>query len=333
MVKKLALSLVSLLVGLLGAELLLRVTGAAPEVSIIRKGRFQLSANPKIGYEPVPSVHYEGADLSFYDYQGASNSLGYRDTEHAVAKPPGTYRILVLGDSVTAGLRIDRTEDTFPAVLQTLLRAQGVNAEVLSFGVSGYNTQQEVETLRDKGLRYRPDLVLLAYVLNDREQMDGGIMTALREAERRAGGLASHRVNPLLVKSALYRFLALRGLRRPGHAMPAGAGDTVAASFSELAGLAEQNGFEVLVAVFPRFLRFFSLYGEYRPQHDWVEGLARRNRFHHLDLLNDYRLCRSADTGEPIAFDSFHPTVYGHHCAAAAMARTILQELRPTAVK
>src|SRR6185369_10906142 len=106
-------------------------------------GRFQLSRNPKIGYEPVPGLHYAGEDLSFYDYQGSSNSLGYRDREHTVAKPPGAYRILVLGDSVAAGLRIERSEDTFPFLLQDLLRAQGVNAEVMSFAVSGYNTQQE----------------------------------------------------------------------------------------------------------------------------------------------------------------------------------------------
>lgn len=333
MLKKLALSLVSLLVALVGAELLLRVTGAAPEVSVISKGRFQLSANSKIGYEPVPSIHYEGTDLSFYDYQGSSNSLGYRDTEHAIAKPPGTYRILVLGDSVAAGLRIDRTEDTFPAVLQALLRAQGVNAEVLNFGVSGYNTQQEVETLRDKGLRYQPDLVLLAYVLNDREQMDGGILATLLESERRAGRVSSARVSPLLAKSALYRFFALRVLRRPVPAVSPGTGDTVAASFAELAGLARQAKLTVLVAVFPRFVRFFSLYGEYGRQHGWVEGLSRAHRFHHLDLLNDYRLCRSAGAGEPIAFDSFHPTISGHRCAAAAMARTILQLLQPHMVK
>src|SRR5262245_12294845 len=99
MVRKLTLSLVSLLVALLAAELLVRIAGVAPEVGAVRKGRFQLSRNPKIGYEPVPALHYEGEDLAFYDYQGASNRLGYRDREHAEEKPPGVFRIVVLGDS------------------------------------------------------------------------------------------------------------------------------------------------------------------------------------------------------------------------------------------
>jgi lysophospholipase L1-like esterase len=327
LLKKLALSLVSLCLALLGAELLVRALGAAPEVGLIRRGRFQLSRNPKIGYEPVPALHYAGESLSFYDYQGASNSLGYRDTEHTVVKPSGVYRILVLGDSVAAGLRVERFEDTFPALLQDLLRQGGVRAEVLNFGVSGYNTQQEVETLRDKGLRYQPDLVLLAYVLNDRQQMDGGILATLLESERQSGGLSSARVSPWLAKSALYRFAALRALQLPA-GLAAAAGDTVEASFGELAKLADREGFAVQVAVFPRFVRYFSRYDEHRPEHVWVEGLSRRHRFRHLDLLNAYRVCRAGRKAPPISFDSFHPTAYGHRCAAAAMAEAILKDLR-----
>jgi lysophospholipase L1-like esterase len=326
--KKIALSLVSLLAALLAAELLIRALGAAPEVGVIRKGRFQLSRNPKIGYEPVPGLHYEGEELSFYDYQGSSNSLGYRDVDHAVAKPPGVYRIAVLGDSVAAGLRVERYEDTFPAILERLLREQGVRAEVMSFAVSGYNTQQEVETLKDKALRFQPDLVLLAYVLNDREQMDGGILATLLESERRAGGLSSARVNPVLAKSALYRFVALRVLR-PGTKAAVGGvlgGDTVAASFAELAAVARREKLPVLVAVFPRYVRWYGLY-RFRGEHEQVAALSRRYGFHHLDLLNDIRTCKSA--GEPLSFDAFHPNALGHRCAAAALARAILKDARP----
>lgn len=336
MIKKLALSLVSLLVALLGAELLLRVTGAAPEVSVIRKGRFQLSANPQIGYEPVPSVHYEGTDLSFFDYQGASNSLGYRDTEHAVAKPPGVYRILVLGDSIAAGLRLQRYERTFPPILENTLRQAGVKAEVMSFAVSGYNTQQEVETLKDKGLRYRPDVVLVAYSLTDRERMDGDILKTLLEEERRKGG-GMLRAHPALLHSALYRFLRFRILaprqraesvdRELQEQIDRISGDTVAASFGLLSRLSKENGFQVVIAVFPRLVHNFHAY-RYGDQHEYVAGLSARYGFHHLDLLTPMARCREA-SDKPIGVDSYHPAPYGHRCAAEAMARIILEELRP----
>ncbi len=337
--KKLALFLVASLVSLLAAELLVRLLGAAPEVSVIRKGRFQLSRNPKIGYEPVPGLAHHGKDLSFFDYQGTGNRLGYRDRDHAERKPAGVFRIVVLGDSVAAGLRVDRYEDTFPALLEARLRGQGIPAEVINLGVSGYNTRQEVETLKDKGLRFQPDLVLLAYTLNDRERLDGDILKTLLEAEGRSPGVSgsdTRGAHPLLVRSALYRLMRFRVFSR--RAAPAGAegslqrvaqgveqisGDTVAPSFAELSRLSREQRFPVMVAVFPRFARFFSRY-PWKDQHDFVRGLSQTHGFHHLDLLGDFRACKAAGN-EELAADVFHPTAAGHRCAAQAMAHFIIE--------
>ncbi|HEX2223417.1 MAG TPA: SGNH/GDSL hydrolase family protein, partial [Thermoanaerobaculia bacterium] len=337
--KKLALSVAALLFSVLFAEILVRLLGAAPEVGVIRAGRFQLSPNPLIGYEPVPDLDYQGESLAFYDYVGASNRLGYRDRDHAEKKPAGTFRILVLGDSIAAGLGVKRYEETFPAFLEDLLREKGIPVEVLNFGVSGYNTRQEVETLKDKGLRFDPDLVLLAYTLNDRERMDGDILKTLLEAEGKSPESAGlRRTHPLLVKSALYRLVRFRVL--PRQAVPAESqdaqnarvaqgikqvsGDTVAPSFAELARVAEAERIPVMVAVFPRFARFFSRY-PFRDQHDFVRGLSSQHGFHHLDLFEDFRACKRS-TDEPLAVDVFHPTAAGHRCAAEAMARFIVEQ-------
>src|SRR5215470_18263318 len=209
MLKKLALTLAGVVLALGAAELLVRVAGVAPKVYAIRKGRFQLSHNSRIGYEPVPLV-YNGRDLAFYDYLGASNSLGFRDREHAVAKPKGVYRIVVLGDSIAAGLHVERNQDVFPPILERELNRGGLRAEVINLGVSGYNTQQEVEMLRERGLSYRPDLVVVAYTMSSREHLDGDILKTLLEAEQQQGGVSSARVNSWLVKSALYRFVRFR---------------------------------------------------------------------------------------------------------------------------
>ncbi|MBV8199576.1 MAG: SGNH/GDSL hydrolase family protein [Acidobacteria bacterium] len=334
MAKKLALMLAGTLVALLAAEVLVRAAGAAPKVYAIRKGRFQLSRNPKIGYEPVPLV-YAGRELSFYDYLGASNSLGFRDREHAVAKPPGVYRIVVLGDSIAAGLHVERNQDIFPPILEQLLDQAGRRAEVINLAVSGYNTQQEVEMLREKGLQYHPDLVIVAYTMSSREHVDGDILKTLLEAEQRQGGVSSARVDSWLVKSALYRFLRFRVLaaRRHPQAAPAAAtdaqryldlvsADTVAPYFGVLRDLARQHRFQVLIAVFPRFVRTFSYYNFGR-QHQFVAGLAKANGFALVDLLVPFSDCRRA-SAEPISSDNFHPSPYGHRCAAAAIARAVM---------
>ncbi|HVT56869.1 MAG TPA: hypothetical protein VHR45_00575 [Thermoanaerobaculia bacterium] len=331
--KKLALSAAAALIALGAAELLVRLAGAAPQVYTIQKGRFQLSHNPKIGYEPVP-LTYNGKELSFYDYLGASNSLGYRDVEHEIAKPPGVVRIVVLGDSVAAGLHIRRNEDVFPPILEQSLNAQGLRAEVINLAVSGYNTQQEVETLKEKGLRYQPDLVLVAYTLSSREHVDGDILKTLLEAEREKQGLSSARANSILVKSALYRFVRFRVLavRRRSGSQPQEyldlvSHDTVGQYFEELRELARQNHFAVLVAVFPRLVRNFNYY-RFADQHQFVHELAQRNGFHLIDLLEPYSRCREESIA-PISIDNFHPSAYGQRCAALAIARAVLAERKP----
>jgi hypothetical protein len=94
------------------------------------------------------------------------NSLGYRDNEHEVAKPAGTYRIAVLGDSFTEARQV-ALEDTFSTLLgRDLGSCAGLNGrkvEVLNFGVGSYGTAQELLTLRMDALRFSPDLVLLAF--------------------------------------------------------------------------------------------------------------------------------------------------------------------------
>jgi lysophospholipase L1-like esterase len=94
------------------------------------------------------------------------NSAGFRDSERALAKPPGTVRIAVLGDSFTEALSVPH-EKSFPAQLERELvgcRAFGDRrVEVLNFGVSGYGTAQELLVLRHRAARYSPDVVLLAF--------------------------------------------------------------------------------------------------------------------------------------------------------------------------
>jgi lysophospholipase L1-like esterase len=313
-----------ILLALVAGEVLLRLVGAAPEVAPVRRGRFQLSANPRLVFEPVPGMAFEGDAQGFFEYSGTSNRLGYRDRDHAAAKPPGTYRIVVLGDSIAAGYRIPRTEDAFPALLEKRLRDAGLPVEVLNFGVTGYNTEQEVETLRTRALAFDPDLVVLAYCHNDRRPPDPRIVQALREAEGGRRVLPLAEAERLLIHSALYRFLryAVLEARReeatePG---PGDAGNTVEPSLRELAGISRQEGFPVLLAVFPYLPKLYE--EEHAREHAKLERLARELGLHHLDLRPAFNGCR-ADRGQKLRFDRYHPTAAGHRCAAEALAASV----------
>lgn len=99
------------------------------------------------------------------------NSHGYRDVERALAKPAGTLRIAVLGDSFVEARQV-ALADTFVSRLGPALTDCAALArrpvEVLNFGVSGYATTEALLTLRQDAMRFSPDWVLLAlYPGND----------------------------------------------------------------------------------------------------------------------------------------------------------------------
>jgi lysophospholipase L1-like esterase len=349
----LAVAAGGLALALAAAEIAVRAAGVAPEVSPVRRGRIQLSANPRLVFEPVPGMVVEEAGL-WEAWAGSANRLGYRSPERPAAKPAGAFRVVVLGDSIAEGLGVDEVADTFPARLERRLRAAGRPVEVLNFAVTGYNTAQEVETLAARALTFEPDLVLLAYCLNDRRPPDPRLVAALSEEATRPGAVAPSAVSGVrraLLASALYRLAWLRLATPPEVEMlpgvdpeappprpdqiaeryeggvPVAGPAAVEAAFARLAGLAEREaaagrGFAVAVVVFPYLRQLFR--APYADHHAHVRALAERHGFAHLDLGAAFRACARA-SDEPLALDRYHPTAAGHACAAEAIAGFVVE--------
>src|SRR5262249_46530387 len=96
------------------------------------------------------------------------NAKGWRGPEIPYERTLGTVRILFLGDSVTFGDRLENDDDTLPAQIGAALSIRlGRHVETINTGVSGYSPWQEAKVLKNEGLKYAPDLVVLTFVLND----------------------------------------------------------------------------------------------------------------------------------------------------------------------
>lgn len=78
---------------------------------------------------------------------------------------PGEVRVLMLGDSITAGYGLARQEGP-PARLEALLRERGRRVRVIDAGVSGDTTQGGRSRL-DWALAERPQAVIVALGGND----------------------------------------------------------------------------------------------------------------------------------------------------------------------
>jgi hypothetical protein len=192
--------------------------------------------------------------------------------------------------------------------------------------VSGYNTQQEVASLIEKGLAYDPDLVLLQYCPNDREMQNGGIIAELVEREQEDPGVERTLVASSLARSHLYRFLRYRALpgfreaRRSERALASErlARDTVEASFARLGETARTAGMEVVVMAFPALGEEFEAAQRDR---ELVAGYSAANGFQHLDLQSAFERC---GPWEAMYNDSTHPSKDGHTCAGRAVAIYLL---------
>lgn len=95
-----------------------------------------------------------------------SNSKGIRGkTEYTYSKKENKPRLLILGDSFTFGDGVNNNE-TYPYYLQQKLP----DAEVINFGVHGYGHDQMLIYLKEEGVKYRPDIVILGYMSTDSER-------------------------------------------------------------------------------------------------------------------------------------------------------------------
>lgn len=209
--KRVVASLVTLLFALAVSAALLEIgvlVAKGPQVRFPRRvvgAPFGVRIN-----EPNARYWHRSPDV---EVEFRINAQGLRDDrDFPYAKPPGVRRVVSLGDSFTAGYEV-RAEDTFSAVLERTLRAEGMDVEVLNAGVSGYSTAEAALYLERELLRYEPDLVLVSFYGNDLVdnaraglfRLDGDRLVQIADSYVPGGALGD-----LLNTNPLFAFLSER---------------------------------------------------------------------------------------------------------------------------
>jgi len=123
--------------------------------------------DPILHHSLQPRARLQRTNAEF-DVVYEINSYGMRDREFSIEKPPGTVRILMLGDSYTFGIG-NNLDDTFSKQLERKLNesGEGRRFEVINGGCSSYSPLLEYLLLVQKGLALNPDLVILNYDISD----------------------------------------------------------------------------------------------------------------------------------------------------------------------
>ncbi|MCZ6800497.1 MAG: SGNH/GDSL hydrolase family protein [Nitrospirae bacterium] len=97
-----------------------------------------------------------------------TNSQGVRDdVEHSWVKDPGTIRILGIGDSFTFGWGVSLEETFLKKLEHTLKQMTGVEIETINAGVPQWDLNHYYVYLKNIGIRYSPDIIVLTYFFND----------------------------------------------------------------------------------------------------------------------------------------------------------------------
>jgi lysophospholipase L1-like esterase len=238
-------------------------------------------ADPQLSFVHVPNghAHLMGVDVDI-------NSQGLRDREYTLEKPPGTYRILMLGDSTTFGWGV-RAEDTAAKILERELNAAGSDTrfEVINAGVGNYGTVQEVTYYRTRGRAFHPDVVVLVYFINDAEPVPQETSSFLRDRSYFVAFVVS-RVDGLLRLSgrlADWRtyYGSLYDDRRPGWM-------AAQAALKDLAHTARQDDASVVVALLPELHEINGVY-PFEREHARVRAAAEAAQIRTIDLLEGLR--------------------------------------------
>lgn len=118
----------------------------------------------KPGYDGFPKVFDEIGKPERYTI----NNQGLRDKDYPFVKSEDTIRLFCSGDSITMGTGADN-DDAYPKALERYLNPQQGNLkyEVINGGIGDYNTFQEYLLLKEIGIKYYPDIVILQLYPND----------------------------------------------------------------------------------------------------------------------------------------------------------------------
>jgi lysophospholipase L1-like esterase len=276
------------------------------------------SPDPLLGWEPDP-------------HDPNVNTEGMRDGAVGTDKPPDVFRIAVLGDSYAYGFSVPAAV-AFPSQLGALLsqRSPDRKIEVLNFGVIGYGSTQELELYKTKVRRFHPDLVLLAYVLNDPAQPDDvrALLRSLGASRERLRRLATYSQFLAWTYARLLRFQSEHFGVWATYRLDGARGRQALDALRELQRLTAADGIALAVVVFPVFTPYRADY-PFATLHADVDAFFAQQGVPYLDLLPVYGRQHLAEFH--LSDGDAHPNARGHQVAAESIARFLTERalLRP----
>ncbi len=282
------------------------------------------------------------------------NRDGFHDQDHELAKPRGTLRIALLGDSFVEGIQL-RLEDLLHRRLESLLATKTprpLEVETLAFGWSGWGQANELAALRAHAMSYAPDLVLLEFlptndVANNHPELEVDRMLSwprlfsvvAGQRGLRFTALLADRIDHVLARVAgrsanVDEEVFAKRLSAPRAAAWEEAWGKTHSLVSEIATVTSQHGARLVVVIYPSAPEVRALAEQQATTNAFdFEGPARRMReacaragIPCLDLGPRFARLDSNDRSHLFLNGDGHWSSFGHARAAEEVARFLLGE-------
>jgi lysophospholipase L1-like esterase len=249
------------------------------------------------------------------------NQYGLRGPAVTMDKPPGTLRVLCLGDSITFGEGV-HYQDTYPARLERLLSATRPErpVQVINGGVQAYGTRHALQMYEQLGRRFDPDVVILGFFLNDATDF----YTTMDQFNAMTEGPSTSSLPQLWRTGALltqvwYGWTVQRSyFQTTRDSFQSANWADCKQSLRRFQQLAQEDDSRFLVVVFPILWQLDAEY-PFADLHALIATACEEAGCEHLDLLDTFRgLPAESLWAHPT---DQHPNDDAHRRAAAAIAR------------
>lgn len=277
------------------------------------------------------------------------NSKGIIGPEMSYERTPGAVRVLYLGDSVAFGYGQRSYDLAFPFQVQPLLTARlGQTVETINASVPGFATWQERLFMANEGSKYSPDLIVIAFVLNDvmdnagsqtsagaadgwelahttslwldKEFSRSGLVFLIRKLAERLRFGSNVQAGAAREDLSAVEMLA----REPQSAQVQDAWLATRAEMSEIFALCAERNLPVALVVFPYLFQFADAQDLAAPQQEAMR-LAMENDMPAIDLLPLLAVAAQQQGIEPHTYfiDQNHLSAAGHQAVAEILAEAL----------
>jgi lysophospholipase L1-like esterase len=270
--------------------------------------------------------HYPDNPRGYFDKKnevlGTINSKGFRGLDRDFEKESDKIRLAFLGDSFTLGIGV-RDEDTLPANVERELQRNYKNIEVLNFGVSGYNTRDEIRLLKEYVLKFKPDIVVVVLFLNDAGRA-GTIRFLSRPMLFAQIRKYSYFINAL-VGSIEKAFLSKQMIRHyhEGFLETSQGYHSIKAALREGKWLSSKHQFDFIVAVYPVLFKLDERY-PFRSIHQNIESFCKSENILFVDLFNAF--FGQSDRQMWVHSTDQHPNDLAHRLASIEITDYLIKE-------